>query len=318
MVRRLCFLVYPDFVLFDLSGPLEAFTLARALSGGAYELAVASLGGGLVRSSAGLEVMTLPFAGEGIDTLLVPGAPAPLDGPGVEALAGALAGAAASVRRCASICTGAFLLGRAGLLDGRQATTHWLGVPQLQAQFPAARIEGDRIFVRDGMIWTSAGMSAGIDMALALIEEDLGAEVARTVARLMVVYHRRPGGQNQFSALLDLDPASERIRRVLTHARDHLAEDLGVERLAEVAGLSVRQFSRVFAAACGMTPARAVERLRVEAARPRIEDGRDSFEAIARHHGFGDADRLCQAFLRVLGQTPQEARRRARDQTFSR
>lgn len=316
MTRHLCFLVYADFVLFDLSGPLEAFNLARALTGGAYRLTVASLAGGLVRSSSGLEVMTVPFTDEAVDTLLVPGAPAPLDGPEVGALAAALG--PARVRRCASICTGAFLLGRAGLLDGRQATTHWLGVPQLQAQFPAARVEGDRIFVRDGAIWTSAGMSAGIDMALALIEDDLGADVARTVARLMVVYHRRPGGQNQFSALLDLDPASERIRRVLTHARDHLAEDLGVERLAAIAGLSVRQFSRVFAAACGMTPARAIERLRVEAARPRVEDGRDSFEAIARHHGFGDTDRLCQAFLRVLGQTPQEARRRARLQALSR
>lgn len=316
MTRHLCFLIYADFVLFDLSGPLEAFNLARALSGGAYRLTVASLGGGLVRSSSGLEVMTVPFTDEAVDTLLVPGAPAPLDGPEVAGLAAALA--AARVRRCASICTGAFLLGRAGLLDGRQATTHWLGVPQLQAQYPAACVEGDRIFVRDGAIWTSAGMSAGIDMALALIEDDLGAEVARTVARLMVVYHRRPGGQNQFSALLELDPASERIRRVLTHARDHLAEDLGVERLAEIAGLSVRQFSRVFAAACGMTPARAIERLRVEAACPRVEDGRDSLEIIARQHGFGDADRLCQAFLRVRGQTPQEARRRARLQALSR
>ncbi|PWR18815.1 GlxA family transcriptional regulator [Zavarzinia compransoris] len=318
MARAVCFLVYPDFVLFDLSGPLEAFTLARGLSGGEYRLRVASLAGGLVRSSAGLEVLTEPLGEEAIDTLLVPGAPAPLDDRGAVALAAAVAAAAARVRRCASVCTGAFILGAAGLLDGRQATTHWLGAPQLQALCPAARIEGDRIFVRDGAVWTSAGMSAGIDLALALIEDDLGAEVACNVARLMVVYHRRPGGQNQFSSLLDLDPGADRIRKVLSFARDNLAADLGVERLAAIAGLSARQFSRAFTGACGMTPARAVERLRVEAARPPVEDGRKSFDEIAREAGFGDPERMCQGFLRVLGQTPQEARRRARAQTLSR
>ncbi|MFA5120558.1 GlxA family transcriptional regulator [Zavarzinia sp.] len=312
MERHLCFLVYPDFVLFDLSGPLEAFNLARALTGGGYRLTVASLDGGTVLSSCGLAVVTEALPAGPFDLLVVPGAPAPLAGDWVPRLTRALADAAEHSARVASICTGALLLAAAGLLDGRRATSHWLVVPQLQAEFPAVRVDGDRIFVADGAVWTSAGMSAGIDMALALIEADCGAEVARNVARMMVVYHRRPGGQNQFSPLLEFDPASDRVRRALGFARDNLAGDLSVPRLAEAAGLSTRQFARAFTAETGQTPARAVERLRVEAARALVEDSRRSFEEIARATGFGSADRLCQGFLRTLGRTPQELRREGR------
>lgn len=312
MPRTLCFLVYPDFVLFDLAGPLEAFNIARILSGGEYRLVVASLGGGPVRSSSGVEVMTERLPDGPLDTLIVPGTLAPLDIPRVGEVVGAIASLAGRAGRRASVCTGAFLLAAAGLLDGRAVTTHWLLAPELQARFPALRVEGDRIFIRDGDIWTSAGMSAGIDLALSLIEADLGPEAARQVARMLVVYYRRPGGQDQFSSLLDLDPASDRIRRVLGFAREHLAADLSVPRLAEVAGLSPRQFGRAFAAATGTTPAKAVERLRVEAARPLVEEGRRSFDEIARLVGFADPDRLCQSFIRCLGRTPQDVRRQAR------
>lgn len=319
MKRKIRFLVYPGFVMFDLSGPLEAFNVAGMLSGGAYGLEVVSLAGGPVASSSGIAVMTTVLDDSPCDTLVVPGAIAPLDGEETPAVVAAVRRAAADARRAASVCTGAFLFGAAGLLDGRSATTHWFGAPQLQALCPAARIDGDRIYIRDGKIWTSAGMSSGIDLALALIEEDLGADVARNAARMMVVYYRRPGGQNQYSSLLDLDPGSDRLRRALGYARDNLTAELSVDRLAEVAGLSTRQFARAFGAATGLTPARAVERLRVEAARPAVEDGRRTFDEIARETGFGDPDRMCQGFIRNLGRTPQDLRRDARrTQTLSR
>lgn len=177
--------------------------------------------------------------------------------------------------------------------------------------YPAIRVDGDRIFVNDGGIWTSAGMTAGIDLALAMIEEDLGRETSRRIARLMVVYYRRPGGQLQHSSLLDLEPESDRIRKTLIYIREHLTEALPIEQLAEAACLSVRQFSRAFAAQTGMSPAKAVERMRVEAARPRIEDGREALELIAESVGFRDAEHMRNSFVRVFGQSPQAMRRAA-------
>jgi transcriptional regulator GlxA family with amidase domain len=220
--------------------------------------------------------------------------------------------ASAVARRTASVCMGAFLLAASGLLDGRRATTHWRYAPRLQVLYPAIRVDGNRIFFNEAGVWTSAGMTAGIDMALAMIEDDLGREISRAVARLMVVYYRRPGGQLQHSSLLDLDPAQDRIRRVLGFAREHLAESLSVERLADVAHMSLRQFSRAFLAATGMTPAKAIERLRAEAAHSRVEDGRDSLETIARAVGFADPERMRQTFIRVFGHPPREVRRSAR------
>jgi transcriptional regulator GlxA family with amidase domain len=196
---------------------------------------------------------------------------------------------------------GAFLLAARGLLDGRRATTHWRFAPKLQTIYPAIRVDGDRIFLNEARVWTSAGMTAGIDMVLALIEEDLGRDISRAVARMLVMYYRRPGGQLQYSSLLDLDPGSDRIRNVLSFAREHLSEPLSVERLAEAAYLSVRQFSRAFIAATGVTPAKAIERLRVEAARPRVEDGRETLETIAQRVGFADPERMRQSFVPSLG-----------------
>jgi transcriptional regulator GlxA family with amidase domain len=215
-------------------------------------------------------------------------------------------------RRIAAICTGAFILAEAGLLDGRRATTHWRRARDLQAQFPKVKVEEDRIFIIDGPVWTSAGMTAGIDLALAMIEQDLGADVARAVARQLVVYHRRAGGQSQFSALLELEPKSDRIQTALAFAKRNLGKPLTVGQLAAAAHLSPRQFSRAFRAETGQSPAKAVENLRIEAARLMMEQSRHPIDVIARQTGFADRDRMRRAFLRAFGQPPQVIRRNAR------
>ncbi|MGQ0622828.1 MAG: GlxA family transcriptional regulator [Panacagrimonas sp.] len=303
------FFITNEFVLLDLSGALEPFHLANVIDGERYRLRVFSNGGGLVRSAEGVMLNSEPVALEGLDTLFVIGGErAVLYDVPAEQIAVARE-ASRSVRRVASVCVGAFILAAAGLLDGRRATTHWRYAPDLQARYPRVRVDGDRIFIRDGDIWTSAGISAGIDVALALVEDDLGRDVASSVARHLVVSHRRAGGQMQFSSLLQLDPDSDRIRRVLSFVREHLDQALTVEKLAEAANLSVRQFGRAFSRATGTTPAKVVERLRVEAAKPRVEDGRESLDAIARSVGFADADRMRHGFRRVLGETPRNVRR---------
>ena len=308
MTLAIGFLVFPGFNILDLSGPLAAFdTVSRDRSPRPYRLEVLSEQGGAVASSCGLPVVTLPLEGRSPDLLLVVG------GRGVERAA-AVPQLLAFIRdagaaRVASVCTGAFLLAAAGRLDGRRATTHWRHAATLQRQYPGVRVEMDRIFIKDGPVWSSAGITAGIDLALALIEEDLGVEAARGTARDLVVYHRRPGGQSQFSALLDLEPPSDRIQAALRYAREHLREALSVDRLAAVAHLSPRQFGRAFLAETGQTPAKAVERLRAEAARPRIEDGIEPIEVIARDVGFSDPERMRRAFLRAFGQPPQALRR---------
>jgi len=263
-----------------------------------------------VRSSEGVMVGSEPAEIAGLDTLFVIGGErSALEAVPTEQTDIVRAAYDGGVRRVASVCVGAFILAEAGLLDGRRATTHWMYAPELQRRHPKVQVDGDRIFTRDDRIWTSAGITAGIDLALSLIEEDLGKTVARTVARQLVVYHRRAGGQMQFSSLLRLDPDSDRIRRVMSFMRENLEHSLPLERLADIANLSVRQFGRSFFKATGTTPAKLVERLRVEAAKPRIEEGRESLDAIARTVGFADTDRMRHAFLRVLGQTPRVLRK---------
>jgi transcriptional regulator GlxA family with amidase domain len=216
-------------------------------------------------------------------------------------------------RRIAAPCTGAFILAGAGVLDGRRATTHWRFAHDLQRRFPSIAVEEDQIFIVDGPIWTSAGMTATIDMALAMIEKDHGQDVSRAVARKLVVYHRRAGGQSQFSTLLDLEPKSDRIQKAIDYANANLRNALTVEELADVAGLSPRQFSRAFTAETGQSPAKAVEHLRVEAARLLLEKGRLSLDVIADEVGFSDRERMRRAFLRTLGQPPQAVRRFSRE-----
>jgi transcriptional regulator GlxA family with amidase domain len=312
ITRHVAFFIYPQFNLIDLSGPLEALATATSLAPGSYRFTVMSLEGGEVESGTGVKVMSQVAVSEAIDTFVIVGDMGVAEREVSPETIALIRAAAAGARRIASVCMGAFLLAGSGLLDGRRATTHWRFAAKLQAMYPALRVDGDRIFVNEDGVWTSAGMTAGIDMTLALIEEDLGRDVSRAVARMLLVYYRRPGGQMQYSSLLDLDPESDRIRRTLSFAREHLSEPLSVEQLAEVAHLSLRQFSRAFIAATGMSPAKAVERLRVEAARPMVEDSRETLEAIAHAVGFADPERMRQSFLRVSGQPPRTLRRAAR------
>lgn len=309
--RTVVFYVCPGHQLLDLAGPLCALQAAAAFAGGTpYRLQVVSTTGRPVPSSVGLRTETRPTADLPLHTVVMVGGDiAPMLRPREIA---AFVEVARHARRIASVCTGAFMLAAAGWLDGRRATTHWRCARRLQHEFPDIMVEGDRIFVRDEQVWTSAGITAGIDLALALIEDDLGLDVARAVAQELVVYHRRPGSQSQFSALAAMDGESDRIRRALGHARAHLAEPLPVERLAEAACLGVRQFGRTFLRETGETPARAVERLRADAARGRIEDGTEPIEAIAASVGFHNPERMRRAFVRLYGQPPQALRRLAR------
>lgn len=282
----------------------------RAADESYYGVALVSEGGGPVQSSAGFAVETASFKRRSFDTVLVCGY-SDLQ-PYSRGLLAFLKKASATSRRIGGPCTGAFALAEAGLLDGRRATTHWHHARAFRAAYPDVRLEEDRIFIIDGAMWTSAGMTACIDMALALVEKDLGIEVARSVAKKLVVFHRRAGGQSQHSALLELEPSSDRIQTALAWASENLTGDLSVENLAEAAHLSPRQFSRAFREETGQSPAKAVEHLRVEAAKVMMEDGRFPIEVIARRTGFGDRERMRRAFLRAFGSPPQAIRRMVR------
>jgi transcriptional regulator GlxA family with amidase domain len=316
VTRSIAFVVYPQFQIQDLSGPLSAFESANTQHADSpYNLHIVSREGGLVQSSSGLAVATEAIGSTSYHTIIFTGGDVVTSPPvlGFE-IDGTFTNSLRTARRVASVCTGAFLLAGAGMLDGRRATTHWKCLAQLQRMYPKVKVDGDRIFTKDGDLWTSAGVTAGIDLALAMIEEDLGSEISRSVARMLVVYHRRPGGQSQFSSLLDMDPATDRVRTVLTFIREHLMETLSTDRLADVAHLSPRQFGRLFRAETGETPAKAVERLRAEVARIRIESGAEPIEVIARHVGFTDPERMRRAFVRIFGHSPQSLRRIAEEQ----
>ncbi|WGS84017.1 DJ-1/PfpI family protein [Methylomonas sp. UP202] len=313
MKRKITFFVYPEFELLDLSGPCSAFNLVNEFYGGHYEFSVVSATGGAVLDRAGLSLASEKFAEVGDNETIVavggPTAHAYDLGASTKAF---LCESSGQGNRVVSVCTGAFLLAAAGLLDGRRATTHWRYAGLLQSRYPKVLVDIDRIYIKEGNICTAAGLTAGIDLALMLIEDDFGSSVAKNVAKDMVVYHRRLGGQSQFSAILDITPTSGRVRDVLCYAREHLREPLSVERLAEVACISPRQFSRTFFNATGMTPAKAIERLRLDVARPRIEETLEPLEQIARDVGLGSAEKLCRSCLHVFGRTSQELRRAAR------
>jgi transcriptional regulator GlxA family with amidase domain len=307
-MQRIGFVVLPGFQVMSFA-VASVFEFAnKEIAEPIYDVRLLSETGGSVRSSIGISVATEPFDDTDFDTLIV--------GRGTEPLTpGLIEFVRLAPRRCrrvAATCVGAFTLAEAGLLDGRRATTHWARARELQARFPKVKVEEDRIFIIDGPMWTSAGMTAGIDLALAMVEQDLGADVARAVARKLVVYHRRAGGQSQFSALLELEPKSDRIQSALAYAKRNLDKPLNVEQLAEAAHLSPRQFSRAFRAETGQSPAKAVENLRVEAARLMMEQGRHPIDIIARQTGFADRDRMRRAFLRAFGQPPQVIRRNVR------
>ncbi|KAF1007228.1 MAG: HTH-type transcriptional regulator CdhR [Luteibacter sp.] len=310
-MNRIAFFVSPGFWLLDLAGPMGAFEATSSVAGEPlYELVITSADGGAVVSSAGLPLPTLAHGDVHADTVVfIGGEIAPMLMPEI---VGAAKAHAAHAGRVASVCTGAFLLAETGLLDGRRATTHWQRAREFQQRYPRVRTEPDAIFVADGHVWSSAGVTAGIDLALALIEADQGAEIARLVSQSLVVYHRRSGGQSQFSEMSQMEPASDRIRRALAFAREHLNQPLPIERLAEAANLSVRQFGRAFRHETGETPAKAVERLRVEAARSRLRDGAEPVERIAAAVGFHDPERMRRAFVKIHGMSPQAMRRVAK------
>jgi transcriptional regulator GlxA family with amidase domain len=306
-------LVFPDFQLLDAAGPISVFEIAARHAGAAPSIRVLAEAPGPVRSSSGVEMLARALRSSGpITTLIVAG------GWGVREAAQStkiLAFVRAAARRgvrIASVCSGAYILAEAGLLDGRRATTHWRRTQHFLATYPKVKLEPDRIFVHDGEIWSSAGISAGIDLALALVAEDFGEEVSQQTARQLVLYHRRSGGQSQFSSLLELKAPTGRFGALLTWAREHLDAPLTVEHLAERAGMSSRHFARAFIAETGTTPSKAVERLRIEVARQQVQSSSEAIERVAESTGFRDPERMRRAFIRAFGQPPQSLRRAAR------
>ena len=312
-MRDVAFVVYPDYSTMALA-VVMAFEVANSVAETPpYELHFVSETGGKIRTSCGMMLESEPFTEMPFHTLFVGGATTPK--PSTPGLITYMRDAPKRHRRIAAICTGAFVLAEAGLLDGHNATTHWMHAPLLQAQYPAVKLDQDRIFMNDGPIWTTAGGAAGLDLSLALIENDLGADFAKLVARELVIYHRRTGGQSQISTLLDLTPKSDRIQAALAYARDNLHKPLTVPDLADAARLSPRQFSRAFHAETGQSPAKAIENLRVEGARNLMEQSRHSIDEVARQTGFSDRDHMRRAFVRAFGQSPQALRRMARLET---
>ena len=309
-------LAFPAVQLLDVAGPLQVFASANDLAAPGrappYALRVVAQGEGGVTASSGLGLAAtpLPPPSTPLDTLIVAG------GRGVEAAAADAAlvdwvrARTTEARRVASVCTGAFLLAAAGALDGRRAATHWSVCADLARRYPAVRVEPDPIFVRDGPVWTSAGVTAGVDLALALVEEDLGRAAALAVARYLVVFLKRPGGQAQFSAALTLQAGEDRFAALHDWIGGHLAGDLSLPTLAGRAGMSERSFSRRYAEATGLTPARAVERLRVEAARLLLSESRRPVKQVAARCGFGSEETMRRSFLRLLAATPQDYRAR--------
>ncbi len=310
MAARIALVVFPGFQILDLAA-LTVFEVANLVHGEKrYEVETVSPDGGAVTSSAGVSVDTRGMGRRAFDTLLIAGATVVT--PSQPALLDALRRASARTRRTASLCTGAFIAAEAGLLAGRRVTTHWALSRDLARRYPDVQVDDDKIFVNDGPVWTSAGMTACIDLSLALVEADLGPAVAKAVARKMVVYHRRTGGQSQFSSLAEMDAGSDRIRSALLYAKENLHEALSVEQLAEQVNWSPRHFSRAFREQTGISPAKAIEKLRLEAARSLLEDGHASIGRIAVQTGFGDEERMRRAFVRTLGKPPRAVLRESR------
>jgi transcriptional regulator GlxA family with amidase domain len=308
---------FKDVQLLDVTGPLQVFATANemiARAGGTppYAVRIVARETRSVVASAGVVLATddLPPPDIPVDTLIIAG------GPGVKVAAaeGAfvdwIRARAEMARRTTSVCTGAYLLAATGLLDGRRAATHWSFCDDLARSFPAVRVESDPIFVRDGSVWTSAGVTAGIDLALALVEEDLGRTMALAVARYLVVFLKRPGGQAQFSAALSLQSGEEPFGKLHVWITANLSRDLSLPALASQAAMSERSFSRRYREATGLTPARAVDRLRVEAARQLLSDTKVPIKRVARQCGFGTEETMRRSFLRLLSTSPQDYRAR--------
>ncbi|MFG2042061.1 GlxA family transcriptional regulator [Dactylosporangium sp. NPDC048998] len=310
--QRVLIVIFEGVQSLDVTGPLEVFAAANLAEGPVrYDIGIASIGGAPVRSSSGLRMLPdvdLAAAGA-VDLIIVPGGAGTKIGD--PRLVAWLRERAPGAKRLMSVCTGAFLLAEAGLLDGRRATTHWDHCSSLARRFPDVAVDPEPIFVRDGHLSTSAGVTAGIDLALALVEDDLGRDVALAIARQLVMFLRRPGGQLQFSVQLAAQVAArDPLREVQRYAAEHPAADLSVPALAKRANLSPRQFSRAFAAEVGTPPGRYVDRVRLEAARRLLEERRSGVEEIARACGYGTPEAMRRAFVRELGVGPADYRER--------
>jgi transcriptional regulator GlxA family with amidase domain len=319
VVRAIDVLTYPAAKLLDIAGPAQVFATANECSSATlgdrpYVLKIVALGGEGTVTSAGVALAAGPLTqrSEALDTLLVTGGEGAEEASRNPVLIDWVRERASQARRIVSVCTGAVVLAAAGLLDGRRAATHWEYCAKLAQRFPAVRVEPDPIFVRDGPVWTSAGVTAGIDLALALVEEDLGRSVALAVARHLVVFVKRPGGQAQFSTALALQAAEDRFGALHDWIRGHLADDLSLSTLAHQARMSERSFSRHYAEAAGQTPARAIERLRLEAAQNLLLESHLPIKRIALRCGFGSEETMRRSFARLLGVTPQDYRSRFR------
>jgi transcriptional regulator GlxA family with amidase domain len=313
-MRRIVILAFPGVQTLDVTGPFEVFAAADRLTGGAYEVEVVAATTNPIRTGSGMTIVPDRATGSvrgPIDTLLIAGGTGVLAAVEDERLVRWVRRSAARAARVASVCTGAFMLARAGLLDGRRAATHWASADELARRHPAVRVDSDAIFVRDGDVWTSAGVTAGMDLALALVEEDLGRRVALEVARWLVVFVRRPGGQSQFSSHLRAQAAErEPLRELQEWMAAHLDSDLSVAALAARACMSERNFARAFGREVGMTPAAYVEALRVDHARVRLETTGQKLEAVAADCGFGTVETMRRAFHRRLGVGPSDYRDR--------
>lgn len=316
--RRVSIVIYPGVTLLDGTGPAQAFQSACEEAGevvAPYEIVMVSTHGGLVTSDTGISIGTASLkdaAATEIDTLLVAGGLGVFDAVGDDALVEWLRDQAPRARRVGSTCTGAFLLAAAGLLSGRRAVTHWRWCEELQKRHPEVTVESDAIFIRDGPIWSSAGVTAGIDLAMAMVEEDYGRRLALEVARSLVVYLKRPGGQSQFSSALAAQSIDDKgtFSALHTWLSENLNGDLRVERLADYAGMSPRSFARLYVTRVGMTPAKAVETMRVEAAKRLLEESNKTVATVAADCGFGDTERMRRAFLRHTGTAQLQYRRR--------
>jgi transcriptional regulator GlxA family with amidase domain len=313
MSRTIEFLVFPDFQILDLTGPLEVFSQAERMRPGSYTLRTIALEPGMVTASCGLPVGAAASLDTGTDTLVVAGGRGARTAAWDGVHAPWVAQASGRVRRTTSVCSGAFVLAAAGVLDGRRATTHWQACGELASRYPAVTVDPEPIFVRDGPVWTSAGVTAGIDLALALVEADHDSALARAVARQLVVFVQRPGGQTQFSAQLAAQrPEREPLRTLQSFIAEHPDADLSVPALACRAGMSERHFARVFRAETGSSPAAHVEAVRVETARRLLESTPDGLDRIARVAGFGTVATMHRAFRRTIRVTPGEYRARFR------
>ena len=314
-MRRVVIVAFPGVQTLDVTGPAEVLRAATKLHPPGYDVTVAAMEEVPLRTSTVTLVPDLPLNAcrFPIDTLIVAGGTGTRRAEDDEALIAWLREAAKRSRRVTSVCSGAFLLARAGLLDGRRATTHWASCADLAERYPAVSVEPDPIFVRDGNVATSAGVTAGMDLALALVEEDLGRDVALEAARWLVVFLKRPGGQAQFSAQLAAQTADRApLRELQAWIPDHLDEDLSVPALANRAAMSERNFARAFRRETGMTPAAYVEAARVESARIALETGDLPVENVARQSGFGTVETMRRAFGRRVGVSPTDYRSRFR------